>query len=246
VTVVLLFLAASATAFATGLGALPVYALGARIEAWRPALWGAVAAIMSVASIQGLILPGLDEGSDLSLVAGCAAGIAFLALARRAFAGHEVHIGEARGVGARRAALVIAVLFVHSLPEGLALGAAWASGTTGLGVFVFLAIGLQNVPEGTATAIPLRDAGASWVRAFWLATLTSAPQPVGALFAYALVETTHKLLPASFGFAAGAMLALVAVEVLPVALRRGTRRAGLAGALVGGAAMTGLGLALGT
>jgi len=246
VTVVLLLLAASATALATGIGALPVYALGERIERWRPALWGAVAGIMATASIQGLILPGLREGSDVSLVAGALAGVGFLAIARVALAGHDVEIGQARGVGARRAALVIAVLFVHSLPEGLALGAAWASGTTGLGVFVFVAIGLQNIPEGTATAIPLRDAGVGRVRAFWMATLTSAPQPVGALFAYALVETTHSLLPASFGFAAGAMLALVAVEVLPVALRPGTREAGLAGALLGAAAMAGLGVLLGT
>ena len=245
-TVVLLFLAASATAIATGAGALPVYWLGERIEAWRPALWGAVAGIMATASIQGLILPGLDEGSDVSLVAGGLVGVAFLLVAARVLGDHDVQFGSVGGAGARRAALVFAVLFVHSLPEGLALGAAWASGTTGLGVFVFLAIGLQNVPEGTATAIPLRDAGASKARAFWLATLTSAPQPVGALFAYGLVETTHSLLPVSFGFAAGAMLALVVVEVLPVALRPATRTAGLAGLLVGGAAMAGLGVALGT
>ena len=244
-TVLALFLAASATALATGLGALPVYWLGERIEEWRPALWGAVAGIMTAASIQGLILPGLREGSDVSLVIGGLVGIAFLAVAERVLGNHDVHIGEATGRGARRAALVFGVLFVHSLPEGLALGAAWASGTAGLGVFVFLAIAAQNVPEGTATAIPLRDAGVGQRRAFWLATLTSAPQPVGALLAYGLVEATHRLLPASFGFAAGAMLALVAVEVLPIALRPGGRRAGIAGIVIGGGVMVALGLALG-
>src|SRR4051812_32620041 len=244
-TVVLLILAASATALATGLGALPVYWLGKRIEQWRPALWGAVAGIMAAASIQGLILPGLREGSDLSLVIGVLAGIGFLLVAERVLGDHDVHIGGVSGRGTRRAALVFGVLFVHSLPEGLALGAAWASGTAGLGVFVFLAIAAQNVPEGTATAIPLRDAGVGRRRAFWLATLTSAPQPVGALLAYGLVEATHRLLPASFGFAAGAMLALVAVEVLPIALRPGGRRAGLAGIVVGGGVMVALGLALG-
>jgi ZIP family zinc transporter len=245
VTVALLLLAASATALATGVGALPVYALGARIEQWRPALWGAVAGIMAAASIQGLILPGLREDSDVALLAGLLAGIGFLFAAQRWLGRHDVSLGHVRGVGARRAVLVFGVLFVHSLPEGLALGAAWASGTAGLGVFVFLAIALQNVPEGTATAIPLHDAGVGRTRAFWLATLTSAPQPVGALFAYVLVEAAHTLLPASFGFAAGAMLALVVVEVLPVAFRPGVRGRGIAGMVVGGGTMVALGLALG-
>jgi zinc transporter, ZIP family len=238
-----LLLAASATALATGLGALPVYALGPDIERIRPALWGAVAGIMAVASVQGLLLPGLREGSDAAVAGGVVAGVAFLLAARAALGHSHVHVGTATGAGARRAALVFGVLFVHSLPEGLALGAAWASGTAGLGLYVFLAIALQNIPEGTATAIPLRDAGIGRRRAFWTATLTSAPQPVGALAAFALVEAAHSLLPASFGFAAGAMLALVVIEVAPVALR--TRPlTGLAGALAGGAVMAALGVLL--
>lgn len=156
-----------------------------------------------VASVQGLLLPGLDEGADVAVLAGAAAGIAFLLAARAGLGRRDVHVGVARGAGARKAALVFGVLLVHSLPEGLALGAAWASDTAGLSLFVFLAIALQNIPEGTATAIPLRDAGIGRSRAFWAATLTSAPQPAGAAIAFLLVEAAHALLPASFGFAAG-------------------------------------------
>ena len=175
---------------------------------------------------------------------GLLAGVAFLLAARRALGRHDLHIGTAHGADARRAVLVFAVLFVHSLPEGLALGAAWASGTAGLGVFVFVAIALQNVPEGTATAIPLRDAGLGIVRSFWAATLTSAPQPVGALAAFALVSSVHSLLGASFGFAAGAMLALVVVEIAPIALAAPHRRAGLAAAIGSAAVMAALGVIL--
>ena len=48
--------------------------------------------------------------------------------------------------------LVFVVLLVHSLPEGFAIGAAYASDRAGLDVFVILAIALQNVPEGTSSA----------------------------------------------------------------------------------------------
>jgi zinc transporter ZupT len=70
---------------------------------------------------------------------------------------------------------VFAVLLVHSLPEGFAIGTAYASDREGLGLFVLLAIALQNVPEGTTSAIPMHDAGFSRRQQFWGAVATSAP-----------------------------------------------------------------------
>lgn len=232
------------TALATGLGAIPVYAFGAeRARLLWPAMWGVVIGVMTVASVQGLLIPGFRDGSALSVLGGLAAGVAFLLVARHYVDEHQAGLG--RGVRGRQALLVFLVLFVHSLPEGLALGAAWASKTAGLGVFVFLAIAIQNVPEGTAAAIPLRSEGStSAVKAFWIATLTSAPQPVGAVIAYALVEAAHSLLGVSFGFAAGAMLALVAVELIPEAARSARPRTALAVTLVSAALMAALGAIL--
>ena len=112
------------------------------------------------------------------------------------------------------------MLFVHSIPEGFAMGTAYASERQGLGLFVILAIALQNVPEGTTSAIPMHDAGFSRWQQFWAAVLTSAPQPVGAIAAYLLVEEIDGLLPVSFAFAAGAMLSLVVVEIVPQAFTR--------------------------
>jgi len=207
-------------------------------------MWGVVIGVMGVASIQGLLIPGFRDGSDAAVLGGLAAGIAFLLVARRLVGRHETPFAGSRGLRGRQALLVFLVLFVHSLPEGLALGAAWASDTAGLGAFVFLAIAIQNVPEGTAAAIPLRETGTSQMRAFWIATLTSAPQPVGALIAYALVETARSLLGASFGFAAGAMLALIAVELVPEAARSSSRRMALGATIVSAALMAAIGAAL--
>ena len=87
-------------------------------------------------------------------------------------------------------------------------------------------------------------AGFSRSRQFWAAVATSAPQPVGAAIAFLVVEEIEPLLPFSFGFAAGAMLALVVVELLPDALRGGRVAAGV-GTVLGAAAMLGLSAALG-
>jgi ZIP family zinc transporter len=237
---VVLLLAGSATALATGLGAIPVFLLGERSRVLRPALWGFASGTMAVASVVGLLLPAADEGSATELVGGTALGIAFMLSVRRFLDRHQLRVAGMDAVRVRTSALVFSVLLVHRAPEGLAIGTAYASETAGLGLFVILAIALQNVPEGTSTAIPMAAAGFSRKQQFWAAVLTSAPQPVTAVVAFLLVEEVTALLPISFAFAAGAMLALVAFELIPQALAEGRWQ----GALVGGAAGAALMLAL--
>lgn len=242
--VVVLLLAATATALATGIGAVPVFFLGTRAAQLTPPLLGLAAGVMGVAAIAGLLIPSLDEGSDLSVALGLAAGLAFLLVARRGLGADAGFMGRT-GPGARTSALVFLVLFVHSLPEGLAIGTAFASDRAGLSLFVILAIGIQNVPEGTSVAIPMAAAGFSRSRMFWAAVGTSAPQPVGALIAFLAVESVAGLLPFSFAFAAGAMLALIAVEMLPKAYSGRGALGPSIGVAVGAAIMLGLSFALG-
>ncbi len=239
-----LILAGTATALATGLGAIPVFFLGERAVTLRPLLLGIAAGVMGIASVFGLLLPGLDEGAAGSVVGGLVAGVAFLGLARVALEARERHLHRAMTRGVRMSILVFAVLLVHSLPEGFAIGTAYASETAGLSLFVIVAIAVQNIPEGTSVAIPMAAAGFSRSRQFWAAVATSSPQPIGALIAYVLVSEISALLPFSFGFAAGAMLALIAVELAPQAIREDWRRA-LVGAGVGAAVMLALSFALG-
>ena len=243
--VAVLALAGSATALATGLGAVPVFLLGDRAERIRPFLWGTAIGLMGVASIVGLLVPAVDEGGGISVVAGLVTGTGFLLLSRRSLRGRDVHVGALRGAGVRRSLLVFGVLLGHSVPEGFAIGSAFASDTQGLALFVVLAIGLQNVPEGTSVAIPMQSAGFGRAQQFWAAVLTSAPQPVGAVVAYLAVEHITGLLPFSFAFAAGAMLSLVIVELVPQAFARGDRRGATAGTLAGAALMLVLALTLG-
>jgi zinc transporter, ZIP family len=245
VRVLLVFAAGSATALATGLGALPVAWLGRRAESLRPALWGLTVGLMSVASVVGLLRPAFERGSVGTVLAGVAVGVGFLALTERALSRHDVHVGTLRGAGVRTSVVVFVVLLVHSLPEGFAIGTAYASKEAGLSLFIFLAIALQNVPEGTSVAIPMEAAGFSPAQRFWAAVATSAPQPVGAVGAYLLVEQVKPLLPFSFGFAAGAMVAIVVVELAPKAFAPGGRRLASGGALAGAAAMLALAATLG-
>ena len=242
--VLVLFLAASGTALATGLGAIPVFLLGSRAAALTPLLIGFAAGVMAVASFAGLLAPALEDGSVLEVAIGLAIGVSFLLLARRYFQPHSGFMGRS-GPGTGTSALVFLVLFVHSLPEGLAVGTAFASDRAGLSLFVILAIAIQNVPEGTSVAIPMQEAGFGPGRQFWAAVATSLPQPVGALIAFFAVEQVSGLLPISFAFAAGAMLSLVAVELIPQAYSTPAKTSPSLGLLAGGALMLALSLLLG-
>ncbi|MFN8112226.1 MAG: ZIP family metal transporter [Solirubrobacterales bacterium] len=236
-----LVLVATATTFATGLGVIPVAVLGRRAEDLRGGLLGVAAGVMLVAAIVGLLLPAFDEGGAGEVLAGFAAGIGFLLIAR-----HFIEEAPPGAIadGDRTWMLVFLVLLVHSLPEGFAIGTAYASTTAGLGLFIVVAIGIQNVPEGTSTAIPMATAGYGFWAQFWAAVLTSVPQPIGAVIAYLLVEEISALLPVSFAFAGGAMLALVVVSVFPDAVRERTRDA-IIGLALGGAFMLAFSFVLG-
>lgn len=241
---VVLVLAACATMLATGLGAIPVFLLGSRAKELTPFLLGFAAGVMGVASIAGLLIPAGEEGSAVEVLAGLAVGVGFLILARERFDPDAGFMGRT-GPGARTSALVFLVLFVHSLPEGLAVGTAFASDRAGLSLFVILAIAIQNIPEGTSVAIPMAEAGFGRTRQFGAAVATSAPQPLGAVVAYLAVEEVTGLLPLSFAFAAGAMLALIVVEMLPQAYAGRRALQPSAGIAIGAAVMLGLSFALG-
>jgi zinc transporter, ZIP family len=239
-----LFLAACGTALATGLGAIPVWFLGERAAQLTPFLLGFAAGVMGIASVFGLLVPALEEGSAPAILAGLAVGGALLWIARRRLPADGAFLGR-RGAGARTSALVFGVLFVHSLPEGFAVGTAYASDRAGLSLFVIVAIAIQNIPEGTSVAIPMEVAGFGRARQFWLAVATSAPQPIGALIAYFAVEQVGALLPFSFAFAAGAMLSLIALELLPDAFKPRRPLGPAFGLGLGAALMLALDLALG-
>ena len=91
-----------------------------------------------------------------------------------------------------------------------------------LGAACLLALGiaLQNFPEGAAVSLPLRREGASCARAFFWGNLSGAVEPLAAVFGALLVLHVRVLLPFALSFAAGAMIYVVAAELLPDAGRK--------------------------
>ena len=234
-----LIAAAMVTAIATGVGAVPVFALGVPSRGLQAALLGSAAGAMAVAGVAGLLIPGIREGGAAPTLAGAVVGVVFMFAVRAEI--DRAQIASTRD--GRAAALVFIVLLAHSLPEGFAIGTAYASETAGLGAFVLAAIAIQNIPEGTSIAIPLAAAGASPTRQVVAAIASSIPQPIGAVIAYLAVDAIGGLLPFAFGFAGGAMIAVVLVQTGPDSARLSRPLAAL-GCVLGAAAMLALDVAL--
>ncbi|QLG61678.1 ZIP family metal transporter [Halorarum salinum] len=230
---VVVAIAGSLTALATGLGALPFFVVDDLSDGWNVALWGLASGIMVAASVFGLIFEGLAEGTALRVGAGALAGAVLVAVAHEVVMDADVDPREYEEADFRKLVLVLGVLTVHSFPEGVAVDVSFAElGLDGgipllglsvplLAVFMTVAISVHNVPEGVAVSIPLRAMGVSPPRMVWWAVFSSLPQPIGAVVAFGFVRYARAFLPVGFGFAAGAMVYLVLTEFVPEALETG-------------------------
>lgn len=219
-----------APGLATGLGGVGLLLLRRPTERGLDALLGFTAGVMLAATAFGLLVPALEIGSLGEVLAGFALGCACL-LMLDAFLPHAHSRLSEHGRGPlgevapeRRARLLLSALTIHNIPEGLAVGAAFAAGGTDLGVPVALAIGIQNVPEGFAAAAPLLEAGAGRRRAAGVAALTGIVEPPAALLAFVSFELAGSLLPIGLAFAAGAMLYVVVDELIPESHGHGNER----------------------
>lgn len=202
-------------------------------------LLGSTAGVMLAASCFSLLVPALERGTLGEVAAGFALGGATMAaLDLRIPHAHE-RFSERGGLDPgrvgprRRATLLLTALTIHNIPEGLAVGVAFAAGGAGLGVPVALAITIQNVPEGFVAAVPLLDAGVRRTQVAAIGAATGLVEPPAALAGFAALSVAGVLLPAGMAFAAAAMVYVVVDELLPECFARGNERAATLALLAG-------------
>ncbi len=221
------FLATGGTWFLTLLGSMLVFFFprGSR-NFLGPAL-SFTGGIMLAASSFSLLLPALqmaDAGRAWFPVSmGFLAGGVFL---------HRVdRLGADSGRLLRTDLLVLAIT-LHNIPEGLAVGVSFGAsgwGTSGLDKALALAlgIGVQDVVEGLAVSLPLRQVGMGVWRSFLFGQLSGLVEPLAGVPGALLVSVFRPLLPWAMGFAAGAMIFVVVEEVIPASRRSGRGSASL-------------------
>ena len=209
--------------FMTALGAALVFVFpGGRRPRAQALLLGFAGGVMSAAAVWSLLLPAIEQAgaaergpSWLPAAAGLLLGGAFLALVE----------GWEKGAAGKERMLFTAIT-LHNIPEGMAVGLAFAlagRGGEGLAAAFTLAlgVGVQNFPEGAAVALPLRQSGLGRGRAFLWGALSGAVEPVFGMAAFLLAAAVRPAMPWLLGFSAGAMLYVTVRELSPAAAEGG-------------------------
>jgi zinc transporter ZupT len=218
VSVVGVFLAGLATALATGLGALPFFVFRRPGRASLGVANALASGFMAGASAR-LFWEAASRGVLRSLV-GAVLGVAFIEISRRRLGARpEAHLGRLVGADARAALLIVGVMTVHSFSEGVGIGVSFGGGEE-LGVFITAAIAIHNIPEGLAISLVLVPRGARALSAAGWSIFSSLPQPLMAVPAFLFVEWFEPVLPVGLAFAGGAMVWMVAADLVPEALEQ--------------------------
>ena len=242
----------------TMLGALMVCFFKEMNKKVLDTILGFSAGVMIAASFWSLLSPSLDLSEELGYIIwlvpsiGFAVGGLFVLLSDR-FLDRVLSKSKNREKkkSLKRSILLISAITIHNIPEGMAIGVAFggiASGTPGMtliaGLALALGIGIQNFPEGTAVSLPLRNEGFSRFKSFMFGQASALVEPISAVIGVILVLSIRSILPFLLAFAAGAMIAVAARELLPESVKENKNLATL-GLIFGFTLMMILDVALG-
>ncbi len=250
------------TWFMTAAGASVVFLVKGVNRKLNDGMLGFAAGVMIAASYWSLLAPAIEmsEGGPVPVwvpaVVGFLLGGGFLRLIDKILP--HLHLGDpiekAEGIKTKfgKSTLLILAITLHNIPEGLAVGVAFGAVAAGLdsatlpaAIALAIGIGIQNFPEGLAVSMPLRREGMSRLKSFWYGQLSGAPEPIAGVIGALIVMGSRAILPYALAFAAGAMIFVVAEEVIPEAQNEGNRDIATAGVMIGFAVMMTLDVALG-
>jgi ZIP family zinc transporter len=230
------FLGGLLAGLATGIGALGVYSVRRLSRVANDVLLSGAAGIMLAAVFFSLLAPAIEValgsgggrlGAAATVAVGLLAGAGALAILHRVVPHEHFAMGregpEARRL--RRLWLFVLAITLHNVPEGIAVGVGFGAGDATSGIPLAIGIGLQNIPEGLAVAAGLAALGYAPTRAFLLSLGTGLLEAVGALFGATGAALAGALLPLALAFAAGAMLFVIASEIIPETAHEETKLA---------------------
>ena len=150
-----------ASALATGLGAPLVFLIPADSEKTSSFASAIAAGMMISASVfslaqEGINMQGEVEHATLKVIMGMLVGTAFLwGIVERIGDEEDGKSNQPRLKLTRSSLLLFIALFVHSMPEGVAIGVGFATGDFNFGIVMAIAISIHNVPEGIALSLEI-------------------------------------------------------------------------------------------
>jgi ZIP family zinc transporter len=206
-------------AAATALGTLPVLFAQNFSKRTYDSFLGFGAGVMLGATAFSLVIPALAAAksagagsweSSLMVGVGIMAGAGAILLMSRAVHTDSILSTDPDKVSLRRAWLFVWAVALHNLPEGLAIGVAFAGIDVEKATSLATGVSIQDVPEGY-----------SRLAAVGMGIVSGLIEPIAAVFGVALIGISAGLLPYALAAAAGAMLLVIVNDVIPESRQSG-------------------------
>ena len=227
-------LASLLAGLATGIGGLAICIVPRVSRRLYDALLGFSAGVMLATGSISLLWPALRRDGLAQVAIGLACGALLVYLLERTVPHLEPHFApELGGHDKRFGLLLAAALTLHHIPEGLAIGVAFAGGGTSVGLLVAASIAVQNIPEGLAVAMPLRSAGLARWKAFLGATASGMGEPLAAALGVWFVSLVGPIVPFALAMAAGAMIFVASDQLIPESRQQAEAKAPSLGLMLG-------------
>ncbi|RKQ35488.1 ZIP family metal transporter [Oceanobacillus halophilus] len=226
-------------------------------------MMGFAGGVMIAASFWSLLSPAIEMAKGGSVPAWIPAAVGFMLGGIFLWGIDKIlphlhpnaSISEAEGIQPnrrKRSTLLVLAITLHNIPEGLAIGVAFGALANGFpeaslagAIALTIGIGIQNFPEGVAVSMPLRKLGMSRRKSFYYGQFSGMVEPVSAVIGVLAVTLMEPLLPYALSFAAGAMIFVVAEEVIPGSHEEGNRDLASMSVMIGFTVMMILDVALG-
>ncbi|UOQ84155.1 ZIP family metal transporter [Gracilibacillus salinarum] len=247
----------------TALGATLVFATKTINQKLLDSMLGFAGGVMIAASYWSLLAPAIESSKDNAIGSWFPAAFGFMLGGVFLWGIDKIlphlhpnaKVQTAEGFAAKkqkRSTLLVLAITLHNIPEGLAVGIAFgalANGGTEAAlagaITLAIGIGIQNFPEGVAVAMPLRGEGMSRRKSFFYGQFSGMVEPMAAVIGAFAVSFFEPLLPYALSFAAGAMIFVVAEEVIPSSQEQGNKDLASMSLMIGFVLMMILDVALG-
>ena len=250
------------TFFMTTLGAAVVFFFRKKMRTGiQKVFLGFAAGVMIAASVWSLLIPAIEEAERnghvgwVPAAGGFVLGIAFLYVLDLLITHLHPMVNKKEGLSSsmKRTSLLVMAVTLHNIPEGMAVGLAFALAAQNCGgpasyataIALAIGIGIQNFPEGAAVSLPLRQEGASAGRSFIIGSMSGIVEPVFGILTVLIAGALAPYMPWLLAFAAGAMMYVVVEELIPEAHLGEHSNIGTMGVMAGFLIMMILDVALG-
>ena len=216
----------------TCLGSVCVYFMRNELsEHIQKILTGFAAGVMMAASIFSLLIPSIQQESEMGkwsvmpAFVGLWLGVLFLLLIDTVVPHLHKFAQQSEGIkkdSLSKQMMMLLAVAIHNIPEGLAVGVVFAGYLLGNVYLSFTAalslsigIAIQNFPEGAIVSMPMHSKGLSKNKACFYGILSGIVEPLGAILTICFSSVIIPALPYLLGFAAGAMIYVVVEELIP-------------------------------